>query len=198
MSLYPDPDTIENVAISFLFLALQIRPSTYIFLQVIRSRRERVRLQIRTSVLRNSPETGVRRTCTENSRITIMLLTVSFVFLVLTMPVNMTMVAAKLHPGSKNDKNVQVDFRLIQTMAELLMYTNHSVNFFLYCAIGQKFRQNLYRLFSRCRRSNGGVNVDSNMYPLMQANSWRKDTTAVTDSLGVNSTNRSSLRSKRM
>lgn len=40
-------------------------------------------------------------------------------------------------------------FKLIMTVTELLMYTNHSINFFLYCATGNKFRQQFFDLF-RC------------------------------------------------
>jgi len=35
-------------------------------------------------------------------------------------------------------------FELARTIAELLMYANHAINFYLYCATGQKFRR-LYR-----------------------------------------------------
>ncbi|BFZ19902.1 hypothetical protein BsWGS_22941 [Bradybaena similaris] len=44
-------------------------------------------------------------------------------------------------------------FRLIHTITELLMYTNHSINFFLYCATGNKFRQQVLDLL-RCLRRN--------------------------------------------
>ena len=30
-------------------------------------------------------------------------------------------------------------FELARTIAELLMYANHAINFYLYCATGQKF-----------------------------------------------------------
>ncbi|XP_055955440.1 uncharacterized protein LOC130012150 [Patella vulgata] len=34
-------------------------------------------------------------------------------------------------------------FHLVKTITELLMYVNHSMNFFLYCATGRKFRQQI-------------------------------------------------------
>jgi len=41
-------------------------------------------------------------------------------------------------------------FELARTIAELLMYANHAINFYLYCATGQKFRR-LYRaLYLHC------------------------------------------------
>lgn len=42
-------------------------------------------------------------------------------------------------------------FKLVTTITELLMYTNHSINFFLYCATGNKFRQQIFDLL-RCLR----------------------------------------------
>jgi len=36
---------------------------------------------------------------------------------------------------------------LVRTVCELLMYVNHSINFFLYCATGQKFRRQLCALW---------------------------------------------------
>lgn len=38
---------------------------------------------------------------------------------------------------------------LARTVSELLMYTNHSINFFLYCAAGEKFRRELAALGRR-------------------------------------------------
>ena len=48
-------------------------------------------------------------------------------------------------------------FTLARTVTELLMYANHSVNFFLYCATGHKFRQQvLVVLRSLCSRATIG------------------------------------------
>ncbi|GFO03753.1 FMRFamide receptor [Plakobranchus ocellatus] len=41
-------------------------------------------------------------------------------------------------------------FTLTRTITELLMYANHSVNFFLYCATGNKFRQQVLSLMRAC------------------------------------------------
>ena len=39
-----------------------------------------------------------------------------------------------------------IRFRLCCTISEMLMYVNHSINFFLYCATGKKFREQLRNL----------------------------------------------------
>jgi len=41
---------------------------------------------------------------------------------------------------------------LVRTVCELLMYVNHSINFFLYCATGQKFRRQLCALWRSPQR----------------------------------------------
>ena len=43
--------------------------------------------------------------------------------------------------------------RLALAATELLMYSNHAVNFFLYCAAGERFRRQLCQL---CRCRGGG------------------------------------------
>ena len=51
----------------------------------------------------------------------------------------------------RSDFAVLSKFILIRTITELLMYLNHSMNFFLYCATGKKFRQQLFLLLCHPR-----------------------------------------------
>lgn len=75
-----------------------------------------------------------------SGRMSVMLLTVSFAFLVTTLPLNITLIVTNAVEFSTNGKN---KMKLGRAVTELLMYVNHSMNFFLYCATGQKFRQEL-------------------------------------------------------
>ncbi len=83
---------------------------------------------------------------TDSGRITIMLLTVSFSFLVTTLPMNVTLIATRFLAPNIQDLGVMVVYRLVRTIMELLMYVNHSINFYLYCAAGRKFRDQIVRL----------------------------------------------------
>ncbi|KAK7114515.1 hypothetical protein V1264_000569 [Littorina saxatilis] len=96
-----------------------------------------------------------RRACGpgEGMKLTIMLLTVSFAFLLTTLPMNISLIVTAFWDHSNNDLRRVVQFKLANTVAELLMYLNHSMNFCLYCATGQKFRQQIVHLL-RCRRDN--------------------------------------------
>lgn len=86
-----------------------------------------------------------RRPSQEGStRLTLMLLTISFTFLVTTLPLTLISIAAAFVGRSSGpDALTASRFELARTIAELLMYANHAINFYLYCATGQKFRHQL-------------------------------------------------------
>ena len=75
------------------------------------------------------------------------LLTVVFVFLLLTAPfVIYATILKELHG------KIDIDFFLYYYIASYLRYVNNSVNFFLYCLSGQNFRTELKCLFLGRRR----------------------------------------------
>jgi hypothetical protein len=88
-----------------------------------------------------------RRTSSQDTgyKITIMLLTISFAFLLTTLPMVICMIIGAI-VQQETDLQVIAQMTLASTITEYLMYINHSMNFFLYCATGQKFRHQLYRL----------------------------------------------------
>ncbi|XP_064641502.1 FMRFamide receptor-like [Lineus longissimus] len=88
-----------------------------------------------------------RRTTSQDTgyKITVMLLSISFTFLLTTLPMVICMIIGAILQ-SDTDLKVIAQISLASTITEYLMYINHSMNFFLYCATGQKFRQQLSRL----------------------------------------------------
>nr|KAG5706525.1 hypothetical protein BaRGS_028696 [Batillaria attramentaria] len=76
-------------------------------------------------------------------RLAPMLLGVSFAWLLLTTPQTVYNLAAP-RPTSIEEIGQQ---QLLRTVFFLLMYVNHALNFFLYCVTGQRFRQELRRVF---------------------------------------------------
>ena len=93
-----------------------------------------------------------RRPSHESStRLTVMLLTISFAFLLTTLPMNIVSIAAAFLDSSDLARVAQ--FELARTVTQLLMYVNHSMNFFLYCATGQKFRTQLMWVVCNGRRN---------------------------------------------
>ncbi|XP_076470487.1 putative G-protein coupled receptor 139 [Babylonia areolata] len=90
----------------------------------------------------------------EGTKLTIMLLTVSFTFLLTTLPMNIALIFTAFWNQQKtHDLQQAARFNLTKTVTELMMYVNHSINFCLYCATGHKFRQQIM-LLMRCKKSN--------------------------------------------
>jgi len=84
-----------------------------------------------------------------------LLLAVSFTFLAATLPRCATLIATEFIKRSLAETAANADnpalyqariygaVQLALAATDLLMYANHAVNFFLYCATGQKFRLQL-------------------------------------------------------
>ena len=138
---------VDAIIYSFLPFVSILVLNALIIRQVIRARRHRTELQS-SSVYREQKH--ARQQQESNYKLTVMLLTISFTFLLTTLPVNISLIATAFWNPYVKDLKVVAKFTLIRTITELLMYTNHSMNFFLYCATGQKFRQQLGWLL--CRR----------------------------------------------
>ncbi|XP_062582508.1 growth hormone secretagogue receptor type 1-like [Saccostrea cucullata] len=111
-----------------------------------------------------------RRDSVGSRKFTVMLLMVSMTFLVTTLPNNVALiVTAFWNDYGESAENVVI-FTLIKTVTELLMYTNHAINFFLYCASGKKFRRHLIGL---CTKSEISRRFDSERTPLNTIGSVR-------------------------
>ncbi|RUS86114.1 hypothetical protein EGW08_006134 [Elysia chlorotica] len=82
-------------------------------------------------------------------RMTVMLLTVSFTFMLTTLPMTVSNIIANtvINTSHRTDQTVAQGL-LVHTLALLLMYLNHSVNFLLYCVTGRKFRKVITRMYS--------------------------------------------------
>ncbi|KAK6981873.1 hypothetical protein BgiMline_017221, partial [Biomphalaria glabrata] len=182
--IWPWVDTLIYSLIPFLTITVL---NIFIIKEVAGARSNRMLLSgsendnyILATNHRNSNVANQRRSNqNEGSRLTALLLTVSFTFLVLTLPFNIVMIITRLWndtSGKNNELQSMAQFQLIQAITELLMYTNHSVNFFLYCATGHKFRQQILDLF-RClyRRQARG----SNNTTLTNAQSIRRNSQSV-------------------
>ena len=86
---------------------------------------------------------------TGNSNITVMLLMVTFTFLLLSSPVVIFLLYKRYYwlPTTNAEK---ARARLVHAFVDNLMYTNHAINFLLYCISGRRFRWELGKLLSRC------------------------------------------------
>lgn len=93
-----------------------------------------------------------------NSKLTVMLLSLSFSFLCLTLPMNIMMIAVVFWNKKTHSDEENATFNLMRTVTELLMYTNHTINFMLYFLTGQRFRQQFANIFLPCHPTLSGNN----------------------------------------
>ena len=99
-----------------------------------------------------------------HARLTILLLSVSISFLILTLPavVSNLFQVITFDKNSSNSNNnylnllksnkMNVSSDPYYTFARILMLMNHSINFILYLTFGKRFRHDLKRLFINCCR----------------------------------------------
>jgi hypothetical protein len=76
-------------------------------------------------------------------------MTVSFSYLLMTLPNSLLLIAGELHPPLRSNQHLY----LIQSATMLLWYANHAVNFVLYCLTASQVRGALRNLFSKRTRS---------------------------------------------
>ena len=80
----------------------------------------------------------------------LMLVSVSLAFIILTTPV--CLFYFDLIPSSKS----------IETVVFVMATLNHSINGFLYCLFGSKFRKELFKLICRCKHNRVEVSTSGN------------------------------------
>uniref|UniRef100_A0AA85J0W1 G-protein coupled receptors family 1 profile domain-containing protein n=1 Tax=Trichobilharzia regenti TaxID=157069 RepID=A0AA85J0W1_TRIRE len=77
----------------------------------------------------------------EMRQLTLLLMLISGVFLLTTAPVVLVKLLVAWNIGQDPEDIALLE--LFDCIAEVLMYTNHAINFYLYCAVGTRFRREL-------------------------------------------------------
>ncbi len=141
---------VDAIIYSFLPFAMIMLLNGLIIRQVVLAHHSRCVLQPPNNVGYTQ-----RRPSNEGStRLTAMLLTISFAFLLTTLPMNIVNIATAFwNRKYLSDMALVSKFKLARTITEMLMYINHSMNFFLYCAAGQKFRHQLVWMVCYAKRT---------------------------------------------
>jgi hypothetical protein len=100
-----------------------------------------------------------------------MLLSVTFTFVILTAPKavlfcirNEVFMFLKYQNAPPDFKEVAL-YALITRIADLCIYTNHAINFLLYCVSGQRFRKEMKLMFSCGATRRASLSVYSSKYP---------------------------------
>ncbi|CAH8626532.1 unnamed protein product [Heterobilharzia americana] len=85
----------------------------------------------------------------EMRQLTLLLMLISCIFLLTTAPV--VFIKLLYAWNIQLNRKQMILLELFDCIAEVLMYTNHTINFYLYCAVGKTFRKELRKIL-KCRR----------------------------------------------
>ena len=135
----PTLDIIDSVLYSIGPFALMSISNFAIVLKFMRAKCE--------SVQNVSTESTNQALVKAANRGTAMLVTVSVTFLILTAPVGVDNALTKVIRLGK--------IPLYRAFMNSTQYLNHSINGFLYCIVGSRFRRGLYQLFCQKERVRG-------------------------------------------
>ncbi|XP_070206116.1 probable G-protein coupled receptor B0563.6 [Littorina saxatilis] len=152
---YPDPDVDFFMKKIYTWIDASIYSFipclSLLLLNVLIIRQLRVSIKF-SRQFTDSCSSSTKKVVT-NTNITVMLLMVSFTFLLLTSPVAIVLLVKRYYwlPDTNAER---ARARLTHAFVDNLMYTNHAVNFVLYCVSGRRFREELKRLLCAvsCRR----------------------------------------------
>ena len=98
-------------------------------------------------------------------QIYILLLLVTFAFLILTIPGYANIAYMSLHDYTKSPKSF-ADFFCMYQIGQKTYFTNYGINFFLYVISGQKFRSDLINLFKCKNKGVSNINAISNSFSM--------------------------------
>ena len=90
--------------------------------------------------------------CKKENKVTIMLVIMTFVFLVLVLPWFVWHMYRYSVLNYKTDRKTEVISRLAWTICLKLWYSNNAVNSYVYALFGTEFRKELRKLFMRKNR----------------------------------------------
>ena len=127
---------IDTMLLSIVPVCLVFLSNIVIITQVVRATRRRTK------------EMQVKGAGGGTQSITIMLVSISIVFLFTTAPVGIYFLGMDVWPGSNNWEMHQT--WMAYTATNLLYYFNNCLNFFMYCLSGSRFRRALVAMFC-CR-----------------------------------------------
>ncbi len=95
------------------------------------------------------------RKSAESTQLAVMLLTVSFAFLILTLPLSVRSVIYALGFFRADSAHERAQTALVVAITSRVMLANAAVNFWLYSVAGKKFREDLMKMMKKCARRCG-------------------------------------------
>ncbi|CAF0812860.1 unnamed protein product [Adineta steineri] len=109
------------------------------------------------TIMRTNRLCATSREQQQNNRLTVMLLSVTLAFMLLTCPSVIYICLNRLTSSKTAVSNRRL---LILDLLEALWYTKHALNFILYTLSGQDFRQEFMKLFPCSRQKTTNISMD--------------------------------------
>ena len=135
---------IDLCALCLIPFSVIVIGNGFILLKVIKSKKK-TKARVVPSINTGETRTTHRNT-SKHSSMTAMLFTLNMVFLVTTSPVSIYNIGYT-HWLTDGTHQTYASLDLWWAIVNMLMYTNNSLNFLLYCLSGTRFRQAVIRLF---------------------------------------------------
>ena len=136
---------VDAAIYSFVPFVLILVFNILIIRQVFMAKRTRSKMLTLSACQRHLVKPAkYKNQCETSRKITCMLLVISFTFLLTTLPVNIILIVSTVDTSYQEETFAKM--QLANALTTLLMYTNHCINFYLYCATGRKFREQFRNL----------------------------------------------------
>ncbi|XP_045215141.2 probable G-protein coupled receptor 139 [Mercenaria mercenaria] len=147
---------IDLCAFCLIPLTVIVMGNWFIVFKLINSQRRVHSRVVPSSAVNGRGPTTTPGPCGKPSSATAMLFTLNIVFLFSTLPISIYNIGYIYWTEGANERDhAQLD--LWWAIVNMLMYVNNSINFFLYCLSGAKFRREAIRIF--CPWKQNRVNV---------------------------------------
>jgi hypothetical protein len=172
---------IDTIVYSLLPFFIMITCNFMIIGKIVKSRVRskqviitRVKNTNKTRIIKNMPGSML---ATEK-RLSFTLLSISLSFLFFTIPVFVIEQIQKY----LNENEMTENWKIITSLGYMLMYLNHVINFFFYCLLGPKFRNEVKRLIpflnSNANKVHPGISKRQTLY-LPSSGCIKKETNLV-------------------
>ncbi|CAG2221375.1 unnamed protein product [Mytilus edulis] len=156
----------------FYMAILAISDTTILYVDCLRKWVFLIKAHRRQKTLHGNPtsnKSASHNRSSINHRMTAMLLSVTFTFIIMTAPKTILFcirneVFMFLKYNTYDFQEIAL-YTLITRIADLCMYTNHAINFFLYCVSGQRFRKEMKQLFYVAKSRSASLSLYSSKFP---------------------------------
>jgi hypothetical protein len=134
--MYPQWERVHLVVYNLCPFAIMCICNTYIIVVTVRSSRAQIE---------STPTTIQRKNIERYRQLTVLLIIVTFAFVLLTLPACIYFVFFRHHLESKTKRTYRY---MIQISLNSVQFTSHAINFFLYCFSAKSFLNELNDMFN--------------------------------------------------